>query len=212
MKLITLGDSITKGTYTADTESSPNTIANPTFSQRLKELLGYDELINYAMNGIAVSRTTTVFPEHAMSLRYQLMEDADTVIIAAGTNDFGTQIPLGTADDKEDISFYGALDVMYRGLKEKYPSSRIYIITPIHRHDEDANKLGLPLSAYRHAIEERAATYGFPVIDGFGVPIDAKNEEHRRRYIKDGVHPNTEGHRLYAEYVYEKIKEFEERN
>lgn len=210
MKLITLGDSITKGTYMSRTQTSPNSIASPTFSEVVKEAFGYDTLVNYGFNGTSVSELAPVMREHAMVLRYKLMDaDADTLIVAAGFNDFMNSVPLGTEADREDISFFGALDVLYRGLKERYPNTAIYVVTPIHASTEDENKLGLPLTEYIRAIRVRAEEYGFDIIDGFGVPINPKSTEDRALYIKDGVHPNTEGHRLYGEYLVRKIRDIE---
>ena len=44
------------------------------------------------------------------------------------------------------------------------------------------------------------------MIDGYGVPINPKNAEEKKKYMLDGLHPGPEGHRLYAEYVISKIK------
>lgn len=207
MKLVTIGDSITVGTYTAEHENSPNTIAHPNFSEVVKEKLGCDTLINYACNGISVSATAPIFPDRAIVTRYLIMEDADVVLICAGTNDFGNGVAIGSPEDTEDVSFFGALDILFRGLKEKYPNSEIYVVKPIHRHDEAQNKIGLSLECYRDALEQRAKKYALPTIDGFEVPIAPTLDEHRKRYSKDGVHINIEGHRLYGEYIYEKILE-----
>ena len=207
MKLISIGDSITVGTYTADNESSPNTVAHPNFSEVVMEALGCDEFINYACNGISISATAPIFPDRAIVTRYLIMEDADVILICAGTNDFGNGVAIGSLGDTEDVSFYGAVDILFSGLKKKYHDKEIYIVKPIHRHDEAANKIGLPLEAYRTVLEEKAVQYGFPTIDGFEVPIDPTLKEHRHLYSKDGVHINPEGHRLYGEYVYQKILE-----
>lgn len=207
MKLVTIGDSITVGTYTGPTDRSTDSVAHPNFSEIVKEKLGCDTLINYACNGISISSTSPVTPERAIVKQYLNMEDADVVLICGGTNDFGTSVAIGSPTDTEDISFYGAVDILFSGLKKKYPNSEIYIVKPIHRYDESANKAGISLESYRAVLEEKAVQYGLPTIDGFELPIDPKLEEHRKRYSRDGVHVNSEGHSLYGEYIYQKILE-----
>ncbi len=207
MKLITLGDSITKGAYIGQNDSSPNSVASPTFTEVAARELGYNEFVNYGINGTSVSAIPDVMREHAMVLRYSKMDaDADTVVIAAGSNDFRNSVPLGTPEDREDVSFYGALNVLYAGISERYPDASIYTVTPIRASDVIVNKVGLRMDDYAEAIRVRASEFGFFVIEGYGVPIDPFNAEHRALYIKDGVHPNTEGHRLYGEYLARRIR------
>lgn len=205
MKIVTIGDSITVGTYTSETDSSPNSVVQRNFSEVVKDKLGCDTLINYAHNGISISTTAPVFPEKAIVTRYLIMEEADIVLVCAGTNDFGNGVAIGSPQDTEDGSFYGAVDILFSGLKKKYPNSEIYIVEPIHRFDELENKIGLSLESYRTVLEEKAGQYGIPTIDGFKVPIDPKLDLHRKLYAKDGLHINQEGHRLYGEYIYQKI-------
>lgn len=209
-KMIAIGDSITRGTYTGEGDWCPLSLAAPNFSQLIKEALGYDELINYGVNGVCISSTSEQEPERAITKRIDDFERADMALVAGGTNDYGTNVVLGTPTDKSDISFYGALDVLYKKLKDKY--KKVYIVTPICRMEDDKNDIGHTLEEYRRAIEKKAQEYGFPVIDGYKIPINPKTEEGRKKHMLDGLHPNTEGHRLYAEYVIERIKAYENGN
>lgn len=209
-RLIVIGDSITKGTYTQDGDSSPNSVVEINFSTLIKCALGYTELINHGINGTAISSTSKIRSELAICIRAKEMQDADTVIVAGGTNDYGNNVVLGDINDKEDISFYGALDVLCRTLKQKY--KRVYFITPIRREQDGKNGAGYSLEEYRRAIELKAKEYNFVVIDGYGVPIYPKTEEHRKKYMYDGLHPNAEGHKLYADYIIERIKDYENGN
>ena len=209
-KLIVLGDSITFGTYTKDGDSSPNSVVEINFSTLIKCALGYTELINQGINGTAISATSKTNSALAMCIRAKEMEDGDMVIVAGGTNDYGNNVVLGDINDKEDISFYGALDILCKTLKEKY--KKVYFITPIRREKDGKNGEGYSLEEYRRAIELKAKEYNFVVIDGYGVPIYPKTEEHRKKYMYDGLHPNAEGHKLYADYIIERIKEYEDGN
>lgn len=194
--LVAIGDSITKGTYTAPTDPSPNTVAEKPFAKLVADALGYDEFINCGMNGTSVSRLAKVFPEHAMSVRIDKTPDADLLIVAAGTNDYAGGIPLGSFEDTEDISFCGGLDVFFSKIAKRY--KRVAVITPIPRRDDGENVTGATLADYSRAIEHFAKKYGFFLVDGSLVPIDAKSEEGRRLCMLDGLHPNPYGHELYA--------------
>ena len=204
--LVAIGDSITKGTYTSDTDTGANSVAPMPFAAIVAERLGYD-FINRGMNGTSVSRTARVFPEHAMSVRIDRTEPADILLVAAGTNDYGGNLDLGSPDDREDVSFFGGLWVFFERIKARY--DKVFIITPIPRRDDGKNSAGYTLDDYRGAIETRAAEFGFPVIDGRGVRIDPKTPEGRRLHMRDGLHPNEAGHALYAEYVIEEILRLE---
>ena len=207
--LVALGDSITKGTFTAPQDPSPNTVASPNYAELLAEALGCSELKNYAMNGISISPASPTFPEHAMCRRIDVMDVGDILIISGGTNDYAAGVPLGSPTDKDESTFFGSLDILYKKAAEKYKNRKIYIVTPIKRREDGKNSKGHTLADYRRAIEIKAAEFSFPVIDGYLVPIEPKTEEGRRAHILDGLHPNVEGHRLYAEVLLAKIREIE---
>lgn len=81
----------------------------------LKEILKLDIVRNYGING-----STIADGENPMYIRYQDMSDeADIVSVLAGTNDFGREeieiSPLGTNQDKQGNTVYGALDILCRG-------------------------------------------------------------------------------------------------
>ena len=206
-RIIALGDSITVGTFTAPTDRSPDTVAHPNYIELTKEALGYTELLNYARNGISISPASPTLPDRAMCRRIDLMEDGDLLIIAGGTNDYAASVPLGSPTDTDEFTFYGALDVLYKKVSKKYKDAKVYVITPLKRKVDGENEKGHTLADYRKAIEEKAKEYSFPTIDGYLVPIDPKTEEGRQAHILDGLHPNEEGHRLYAEFVISKIRE-----
>jgi lysophospholipase L1-like esterase len=208
MKLITLGDSITRGTFTNFGESCPMSVANPNYSAILKTLLNADELVCHGLNGISISRTSSVNPEYAMSIECEKLSGADVFIIAGGTNDWATNVPLGNENDQTDVSFYGGLSVLYGKVKKQNPNAKIFAVLPINRQGEKTTKNahGLFLDEYREAIEKRANSFGFYVIDGRQIPINPDDEEERKKYILDGLHPNCEAHKLYGEFLYLEIQ------
>lgn len=203
MKLIAIGDSITKGTYS--TSNGGGGIANPNFVELVRRGLGYEECVNYGQNGISVSGTSDTFPESAAANRCEEYQCGDLVLFAMGTNDFTSGVKLGKPSDDSDISLYGALAVVFRTLKRKQEGATVVVISPLHRKKEE-NALGCVLEDYCKAIESRAQEYGFWLIRGFDAPFDARNEVDRELYVPDGLHPNPDGHASYARYILEELK------
>lgn len=209
IKANAIGDSITYGVFTGENDDSPKSFPEKTWFKIVCEEMGFDVSRNYSVSGISVSSLTTVNPGGAICLSFAKMDDdADIIFIAGGTNDYGTDVPIGSKEDKEDISFYGALDVLCRGLNEKYPKAEKVYIVPIKRRGEGPNAKGFTLAQYRTAIKEVAGErYGYFIIDGEAFGFEPETEEGRKRYMLDGLHPNNQGHILYAKRVCEKLKE-----
>lgn len=205
MKILTIGDSITKGTYTRIDDWRPEGIVKVSFSDIVKDRLNYDVLENLGINGVSYSSLSPVLSDYALANRVNEFVGADTVIVCAGTNDYGTNVPLGKDSDKEDVSFFGAVDVVLRGIKKNNPNADLYVLTPIPRYDA-FNGLGLCLDDYRKAIAEKAKEYGYKIIDGSKVPIDPTRISDRKLYMLDGVHINGRGHRLVAEEILSVVK------
>jgi lysophospholipase L1-like esterase len=129
------------------------------------------------------------------------------IVIAGGTNDYGTSVALGKPTDREDNSFYGGLHVLYTKIRENNPKAKVFVVLPIRRKNENnKNEAGHILDDYRAAICSTAKAFGYTLIDGRNVPIDPENEEQKKAYIRDGLHPNTKGHALYGEYLITQIK------
>ncbi len=205
-KVCFLGDSITHGETLAD------------LSQRFATLLSrkYDFTeYNYGVSGtrIAKQRVTDLYPEWDADFidRVDIMEPkADVIIVFGGTNDYGHgDAPLGTFSDRDPYTFYGGLHTLYKKLLEKYPTSKIVILTPLHRPNEfsprgDGRKptdYGA-LRDYVRIIREVAEYYSLPVLDlyaqsGMQPEIDIIN----KTYFSDGLHPNQTGHKAIAEKI-----------
>ncbi len=201
MKLITMGDSITVGTYTAPGQEAPMSIAHPNYTDLLQAALGCEEMENYGMNGTSASNSSDVAPEEALCIRCVKYRDADYVVIAIGTNDFGTNVELGKPEDSEKETFYGALRVIFSTVKENNPNAKIVVLSPLPRIDEEPNKKGYILDDYRNALKQRAAEWEFVFVDGRQLPICPTDPTHKEKYIFDGVHFNEDGHKFIAELL-----------
>ena len=203
MKLVTIGDSITKGTFF---ENGECLIANPCFADILNVKLSADEFVNYGQNGICYSTTTDVFPLDAISRKIKLVDSADILVVAGGTNDYAARIKIGSENDTEDISFYGATYETFEYIKNNLSNAKIFIVSPILRASEgEKNAAGYTVDDYRNVIEKQAKRFGFNFIDGRNLNIDPRDNEIKQKYVPDGLHPNLEGHKLYGEFLYSEI-------
>ena len=210
--VLIFGDSISVGVYTGEEDEYPKSFVKETWHEILCREMNAAEVDNDSISGTSISALSPVMSEKALVRRYiENKTPADVVIVAEGTNDFGNNVPLGKKSDKGDVSFYGALDSLCRGLKETYPDARILFVTPIGRFDDECNQIGLSLDDYREAIAQIAGKrYGFFVIDGGKLGFKAHDEDFRRRILRDGVHPNQEGHELLARAVLKAIKQWKD--
>lgn len=112
---------------------------------------------------------------------------------------------LGVMSDRTTSTFYGALHVLLKGLRDKFPLARIGYISQIqstwqpYMRNEKNNIAWLKTQA----ILDVCSYYGIEVwvgCDKFGFnPRD--NETLKTAYMPDGLHPNTAGHTWYANRV-----------
>ncbi len=211
MKIVAIGDSITRGTFVSHFEKGEPvyTVADLPFAEIVRRELGFDELLNYGANGISVSSCSQPAPNYSLCRFVDETETGDCLLLACGTNDFGNYggVELGKETDETDVSFYGALFVLYEKIKRQYAPQNVFVLTPIRRqHESVKNQKGYALEDYRQAIEARAKAFGFRVIDGRKVTINPEDERERAQYMPDGLHPNEAGHRVVAEYIIGQMK------
>ena len=146
------------------------------------------------------------FSQHFASRVPDMDPDADIVVVWGGTNDFGHgDVPLGTIEDRDETTFYGALHTLFRTLWEKYPTATIVAMTPLHRTGEHdtINEHGYPVIApfkrIAETIQEVAAYYSFPVLDLYAVSnLNPELPVVRETFMPDGLHPNDAGHERIA--------------
>ena len=208
LKVNFLGDSITEGHGTSS------------LNKRFTDLLASRDGIvarNYGIGGTRIAKQTAPSACARHDLHFigrveQMDSDCDVVLVFGGTNDYGHgDAPLGNMTDRTELTFYGALHVLYTTLINKYPEAKIVIMTPIHREIEVQPKWengGLvtrSLKQYVDAIREVAEFYSLPVLDTYAcygiqpcVPIM------KEKFVPDGLHPNDAGHVILAD----KIKAF----
>lgn len=153
--------------------------------------------INYGYNGSWISYTDAMPEGNEMCVRYATMtEDADIITCLGGINDINNNAALGQMGDTENTTFYGAMDLLIRGLLGKYPGKRIGFITP-PRYGDGARE-----QPYIDAIHAVCEKYAVPVLDLYreGMASTATGEL-SATYFKDGLHPNELGHDVIARKV-----------
>jgi lysophospholipase L1-like esterase len=190
-----LGDSITDIGYTSKH-----------YFEYIQDRAQIYEIRNYGISGTRIAGTES----DAMCNRYAEMQDADLVTVFGGVNDWGQEnpVPLGTENDTDYTTFYGALKKLCKGLQDKYPSSIIIFVAPLgcagfNEFAVNNNDFGLSVRDYVDAMSHVCNSYDFPVIDmyrdhGFS-PYKA---DQNKKYFFDGLHLNDEGHLLIS-YVME---------
>ena len=153
--------------------------------------------INYGYSGSWISHTDKMPEGNEMCVRYATMtDDSDIVTCFGGINDINNKAALGQMGDTESTTFYGAMDILIRGLLYKYPGKRIGFITPLRYGTGESEK------PYIEAIHEVCEKYAVPVLDLYreGM-VSTATEELSASYFKDGLHPNELGHDVISRKV-----------
>lgn len=172
-----------------------NTFAPFSYVSKIKTVTDVDA-VNIGLDGrsMASRGAGSDAARPSVAVAYLTMpNEADYVTVAAGVNDYHSQVPLGDKDSTTITEFYGALNVIALGLIEKYAGKKIGFITPLPRRDAT---LSIPLNAYVDAIKETGRKYSIPVFDlyansGLYPDSDAINSKYFGG--ADGLHPNTLG-------------------
>lgn len=179
----------------------------------------FDELVcayfglietDYGIDGstIAADENDT---KNSIAIRYVDMSDeADVIVVSAGTNDYQyAHTPVGTINDNDVHTFYGALKVLCEGLIAKYPTKLVFFTTPIKRNQSPlntsqnvANALGYTLSQYADIIKEVCALYSIPVCDLWRESyLNPHLAAQASMFDNYGTHPNDAGRALMARRV-----------
>ena len=211
---IFVGDSITAGVGT-----------EKIYYEYLDECLELSSVTPMGVSGSCIS----AFSDYGQSNqplinRYENIPSADLIVVFMGTNDYGHETPLGSEQDTEDKSFYGALNVIIPALVEKHQSSKIVFVTSLHRYgrgtsgilgtnftyDNIPNGVGATLGDYVNALKTICAKNGVSVIDLYTeCTLDPTDATVRAEYMPDGLHPNAKGHEVIAEIIESHIRDYE---
>lgn len=136
--------------------------------------------------------------------------DYEYIIMNGGTNDYGYQREIGTINDTDINTFYGAWNKIIKTIYSKSPKAKVVLITPIYRSYVNVNGspvygnvynikngAGYTLNDYSDAIVKIGELYNIPVLDS------RKNSmvnilNYTSRLCHDGdnkyLHPNDEAY------------------
>ena len=203
-----LGDSITEGIGASAPEKC--------YVSMFEKNANLKAALNYGIGGTRIASQkfqseNTIWDKNFISRVDEMEKDVDAVIVFGGTNDFGHgDAPLGCFEDRKSDTFYGACHELITKLINKYPSTPIVIMTPLHRIGENASfareiPKNLSLADYVDVLREVAEYYSIPVLDlfassGMQPNVAVQNET----YFTDGLHPNDKGH----EHIAKKLESF----
>ena len=197
-----LGDSITEGCGTSDR-------ASKVFHALIGKRNGM-VVRGYGIGGTRFAKQqvpTEGKPRHDLDFcqRVEQMEkDADLLVIFGGTNDYGHgDAPFGEEGDRTPDSFIGACHHLFRRAIELYPNTKIVVMTPLHRENENKpNRHGRKLCEYVEVIRKVAEHYSLPIIDLWKISgIQPEVGIIKEKYCPDGLHPNDAGHEKMAAII-----------
>jgi lysophospholipase L1-like esterase len=194
-----IGDSITYGLDPLDHNKS----MTYRYTDSVKEKCEFLELNNYGVVGSTIAKISA--NNNSFIERYNAMNNnADLIGIFGGTNDYGLDVPLGAINDGDNTHFKNAFNSLIKGIVTKYPNKKIFVITPIPRNTKYPynNSLGLTLKDYVDAEIEICKSYKVPVLNLYeSYGIDPFNENDKKSYMPDGLHPNEDGQKILADKV-----------
>lgn len=194
----TIGDSVAKGTG-----------AKSNFTEMLAKKIKA-KATNLAVSGATMSTTkeNSIY-EQANNIK------GDLIIVQGTDDDWINNVKIGT--DKADVkTFYGAFYSTINTLKNKYPDSKILVMTAtkqcyvkdkkIVRKETNKNELGLTLEDYCSVQIDICNELDVPVYDAYhSTKFKPNLPSFRKSSMPDGVHPNDKGHEVI---MYELIKNF----
>lgn len=204
--LISAGDSITWQDGRA--YSGTSSIARG-WQTTVKERLKLANVKNIALSGKPMSDGTSAGGGTVTTVLAETSLPQDLFVIAAGTNDFKLNAPIGELENVggtfDRNTFYGAYQTTLEYIISKRPDIRIVLFTPLHRNQSNynstifANTAGHKLIDYVEAIKAVGARYSVPVCDMYsnsGINMLTLDVDTR-----DGLHPNDMGYAKMGRYA-----------
>lgn len=176
---------------------------------RMRSRLGFSAYRNLGVSGRPMADGTA---NGAGTVTTALANNFTTdamVYVAAGTNDFRLDVPLGTIGTLAQTShsrstFYGAYRTTIDHLLAQNPGIQIVLATPLQRNNKSysttsTNTAGHMLRDYRSAIFALGDMYSLPVVDLYA--LSGISEKTLDLYTSDGLHPNEQGYVQMARVV-----------
>lgn len=204
-----IGDSITWQDSNIYKETNEKSIG---YQSILKNRFSIKEVYNLGVSGASLGMNN-YYPKKkcvVTDLDYPLLKDCDLITIMIGTNDFRYGVPIGSIDELADNTFLGAYQLLINTIRNENPNAHIYLITPLQRNKDGydintINDCGNKLIDYVNATKSIGKKYSLPVVDIYNnFTINSSNLD---KYTRDGLHPNDEGYKIIADYLYNFISQ-----
>lgn len=208
-RIACLGDSITEGMGVDDPENLwINVIGREAF---------IEEMQNVGLSGttVAVPPSEYLRPYAYVNRYHDIDTRADLIIVFGGTNDYGNDVPLGSPDDIDPCTFFGALNTLAAGFSADYPDAKVLFLTPLQRDDRKLgsptttplNYAGVSMEDYCTAIRSVCEENGFALLDLYHLEGMRLEDPSFDVYFDDGLHPNDTGSTFLAGPILNKIRE-----
>lgn len=175
----------------------------------VKENLGLASVNNIAVSGKPMADGTSNGDGTVTTVLLETVFTEDLFVIAAGTNDFKLNVPIGELQNVggtfDRNTFYGAYQTTLEYIINKRPDIRIVLFTPLHRNESNynstifTNTAGHKLIDYVEAIKALGDRYSIPVCDMYansGINMLTLGVDTR-----DGLHPNDVGYAKMGRYA-----------
>lgn len=134
----------------------------------------------------------------------------DVFVFSMGTNDSrlgsAQEALQGKSLDQVDVTtMAGGARWAIQKIIERFPDCRVFVCTPIQTSDPGHNQQNLQKA---EILKEICRSMSVQIIDCYSeCGISEKTENgHGQRYLRDGLHPETEGQRLMGRYIAKEIR------
>lgn len=202
-----LGDSITEGTGAGGTSYAYCKVAGDKIGATVYNHGIAGSCIN---DGYNLALTEPEYDDAFCNRYVEIPQGVDLITVLGSVNDHRADSKIGTLGSTDSKTFYGALDILINGLKERHPNARIVFITPFKTADwQGKNMYGFTMLDFRNAIVAMCNKYGLEVVDLFSVRalswLVGLTSTPSLFYQYDYYHPTPDGHIAIANYIVEQM-------
>ncbi len=177
LSYVTFGDSITASQHIAPTA----------YTETVGQILNLKEVQNNGVSGATLisgaKNRTWIFNQITKA-----QKNADIISLLGGINDFAISANLGTIDSTDTATIYGALNKIISELKNKYPNSFIFLMTPLKCISKTGkNGANVELVDIVNAIKNIGKKYSVAVLDLYN---NCEFSSVTDPETPDGLHPS----------------------
>lgn len=209
------GDSFTSGDFTGLADGytftdEPYMGENKVYPFYIGRRTGMS-VVNVAVGGMTICPTNRPGNYFSPTIYEAIPSNADYITLAFGINDVGVANPLGTINDNDNSTFYGAWNVVMNYLITNHPTAKIGIIATN----------GVSDLTYHEAILNIGEKFGVPVLDilcddavplmnrcmrANVLPAIQTIKNNAFRVSESNLHPNVVAHEFESKFIEQWLK------